>query len=416
MTGLPHTRSFDSSSDLLREGYRFIGNRCRELGSDAFRTRLMMKKVTCLIGVDAARMFYTPGRFHRRKAMPPTALRLLTDKGSVQQLEGTAHRARKQMFMGLLLGASLEALLATVTQVLGQRMHAWVPGEAVVVQAEMEQVLGRAAMAWLGLDVPDHDKDRRVDEFCAMVEGAGTRPSWTLRGLARRWRTERWLRREVRRTRERPRPARPKSPLDTVAWHVDGDGRLIDARSAAVELVNLVRPILAIARFATFSLLALHDHPRWRERLRVADQGEMQAFVQEVRRFYPFFPAVGGRAMEAFRWRDIVFDRDDWVILDLYGTNHDPRAWPKPDHFDPLRFLVRPDAHENIVAQGSGEFLDSHRCAGEPATIAILVSLLGVLLQDATWTVRPQAMHVPLDRIPTLPVPNLVLTSLRNTR
>lgn len=330
MTGLPHTRSFDSSSDLLREGYRFIENRCRELGSDAFRTRLMMKKVTCLTGVDAARMFYTPGRFHRRKAMPPTALRLLTDKGSVQQLEGTAHRARKQMFMGLLLGASLEALLATVTQVLGQRMHAWVPGEAVVVQAEMEQVLGRAAMAWLGLDVPDHDKDRRVDEFRAMVEGAGTRPSWTLRGLARRWRTERWLRREVRRTRERPRPARPKSPLDTVAWHVDGDGRLIDARSAAVELVNLVRPILAIARFATFSLLALHDHPRWRERLRFADQGEMQAFVQEVRRFYPFFPAVGGRAMEAFRWRDIVFDRDDWVILDLYGTNHDPAHGRSP--------------------------------------------------------------------------------------
>jgi fatty-acid peroxygenase len=32
------------------------------------------------------------------------------------------------------------------------------------------------------------------------------------------------------------------------------------------------------------------------------------------------------------------------VLLDVYGTNHDPGLWPDPDAFDPSRFVgVEPD-------------------------------------------------------------------------
>lgn len=45
---IPRDRSFDSTFSLLREGYSFIGGRCRQLQSDIFRSRPMLRDVVCL--------------------------------------------------------------------------------------------------------------------------------------------------------------------------------------------------------------------------------------------------------------------------------------------------------------------------------------------------------------------------------
>src|SRR3954470_25022415 len=92
---LPATGSPDSTFALLAEGYEFISNRCRRLGSDIFRTRLMLRPVVCMQGHAAARFFYTPGLFTRRKANPKPTIKLLQDEGSAQLLDGEAHRIRK---------------------------------------------------------------------------------------------------------------------------------------------------------------------------------------------------------------------------------------------------------------------------------------------------------------------------------
>jgi cytochrome P450 len=65
----------------------------------------------------------------------------------------------------------------------------------------------------------------------------------------------------------------------------------------------------------------------------------IEAFVQEVRRFYPFFPMVGGRSLEEFEGRGHRFEKGAWVLLDLCGTNHDARIWNNPERFQPERFL-----------------------------------------------------------------------------
>jgi hypothetical protein len=75
--------------------------RYEKLGSDAFATRLMLRRALCVRGEDAARMFYHPGRFTRRGALPPTAMALLQDFGSVATLDGEMHRQRKAMLMSL---------------------------------------------------------------------------------------------------------------------------------------------------------------------------------------------------------------------------------------------------------------------------------------------------------------------------
>lgn len=45
--------------------------------------------------------------------------------------------------------------------------------------------------------------------------------------------------------------------LFAVAQHRDLDGNLLDQNIAAVDLLNVLRPTVAIARYATFAVLSL---------------------------------------------------------------------------------------------------------------------------------------------------------------
>src|SRR3982751_3849384 len=63
MTAIRRATEFDSTRAFLRDPYRFISKRCRELGSDLFETRLMLRRVVCVTGSQATQMFYTPDRF-----------------------------------------------------------------------------------------------------------------------------------------------------------------------------------------------------------------------------------------------------------------------------------------------------------------------------------------------------------------
>lgn len=60
----------EGSLALLREGYTFISSRCDRFGTDAFRTRLMLRPVICLRGAEAAEFFYGGGRFGRKGHAP----------------------------------------------------------------------------------------------------------------------------------------------------------------------------------------------------------------------------------------------------------------------------------------------------------------------------------------------------------
>ncbi|WP_409288415.1 cytochrome P450 [Peribacillus sp. SCS-37] len=61
-------------------------------------------------------------------------------------------------------------------------------------------------------------------------------------------------------------------------------------------------------------------------------------FVQEVRRYYPFGPFPGAGIKEEFAWKSCEFKKGGLVLLDVYGTNHDPCLWKEPDWFIPERF------------------------------------------------------------------------------
>ncbi|MBW3656059.1 MAG: cytochrome P450, partial [Gemmatimonadetes bacterium] len=372
MTQIPRDGSFDSTFALLREGYGFVSTRCQRHGTDIFRTRVMMRPAFCARGAAAAEMFYHPGRFTRQGAFPPQTLLLLPDRGSAVLLDGEAHRWRKRMLMGLMSPSAVQRMTELMSARWRSRMERWEERTSVVLLREAQEILCGAACEWAGIPLAEEEVPQRAREFAAMTEGAGAVGPRALRGLVLRARTERWVREVIGRVRSGALHVPDESPLGALASHRDLDGELLEVETAAVEMINLLRPTVSVAWFVTFAALALHADPESRRRIGAGDNEYLELFVHEVRRFYPLFPLVAGRAREPFEWRDHRFPPGAWVILDLYGTNHDPSAWPEPERFWPERFRRWDGSAFNFVPQGAGDHYATHRCAGEWITIELV--------------------------------------------
>lgn len=56
MSAMPNETTLDSTLGLLREGYLFIGNRCRKHRSDAFSARFQLQHTICLRGAEVCRI------------------------------------------------------------------------------------------------------------------------------------------------------------------------------------------------------------------------------------------------------------------------------------------------------------------------------------------------------------------------
>jgi fatty-acid peroxygenase len=185
----------------------------------------------------------------------------------------------------------------------------------------------------------------------------------------------------------------------------------MDLETAAVELLNLLRPTVAVGRFMVFAALAQLQHPHWAEQFRAGNEEHLRGFAQEVRRCAPFFPLVGGRASRPVDWNGHRIPTGSWVMLDIFATHRDPRLWE-----DPLRF--RPDRHvgaahaDALIAQGAGDYADGHRCPGEPATVELIEEAIRLLTRRMRYDVPPQDLRVDLRRFPTLPRSGFVMTNV----
>ena len=409
---IPQADGFDNTTALLREGYRFIGNRCDELGSDIFSTRLMLRRVVCVRGEAAARMFYQPGRFTRQRAVPMSTLSLLQGHGSTQTLDGQMHRVRKAMMMSLQSPESRRRLVDLAEREWRSRFERWPRQRRQVLLQEAQAVLCRAACAWAGVPLSIEEEVLRTAEFSAMIDGAGAVGPRNWLGLALRRHTEQWALEHILAVRA-GRPTDPDSPLAAIAFHRDADGEVLSNADAAVELLNLLRPVVAVARYIVFGALAMHTHPEWRTRLASGDDAAASNFVEEVRRYYPFFPAIGGRANHSFEWQGLQFDKDDWVLLDVYGTNRHSSTWPDGDLFRPERFEGRQASGFDLIAQGGGDAAQGHRCPGEALTVELTKSALRLLAGEISYTVPEQDLAVDLARMPALPASGFVIEGVR---
>jgi len=394
-------------------GYEFVSRRCARYGSDVFETRLLAERTVCMRGAEAARVFYDSDRFRRAGAPPARVQKTLLGVGGVQGLDGEAHRRRKALFMSLMSGSAVTRLGDLVAEQWRSRLGKWERADRIVLYDEVGPVLCHAVHLWAGVPIVPSQVPGRTDDLRAMIEAPAAVGPRHRRGRSARNRAEHGLAVLVERVRAGTSVAPEGSALQAVARHRDLDGQLLDSRVAAVELLNLLRPTVAVDRFIIFAALALHANPQWRRRLRSGDGQDAEHFVQEVRRFYPFFPMQAARVHTPFDWQGLHFPPGRRVLLDLYGTDHHPELWEEPDRFDPDRFRSWDRGAYDFVPQGAGDHHAGHRCPGEWITIELIKRALAILTDEMDYDVPDQDLRVSLRRMPTLPTSRFIIANIR---
>ncbi|SCL30951.1 cytochrome P450 [Micromonospora inyonensis] len=392
----------DDTIALAVEGYAWLPDRRRRAATDAVPMRLLGRRAVALRGPEAARFFYDDRHVRRHGALPEPVLSTLLGHGGAQTLDGVAHRVRKAMFLALLTGGGVDDLVARTGAAWDEAVPDWADRSPVVLFDETTRVLTRAVCDWTGVPVAPTEVPALAADLVALVDGFGTVGPRHWRARRARTRREAWLADLVERVR-REEPAAPAgSAVAAVARHRDADGTALDPHTAAVELLNIIRPTVAVSWYVAFAAHALHRWPGHRDRLRADDPAFTEAFAQEVRRFYPFAPFVGGRAVRDLEWGGERVPAGAMVLLDIYGQHHDARFWPDPYRFDPERFLDRDIDPYELLPQGGSDPATGHRCPGETITIALLRAL-AVKLARLDHTLPDQDLTIPLDRIPTRP-------------
>ncbi|MEU0412001.1 cytochrome P450 [Streptomyces griseorubiginosus] len=387
----------DSSLALLAKGYAWLPDRRPRGTGPLVRTRLMGQEAVVLHGPEAVPFFYDEQHVERRTALPGPVLRTLFGHGAVHTLDGSDHRVRKELFLSLLTGAEAVAgLVDRVAAVWDEAVESW-SGRRVVLFDETSRVLTRGVCQWAGIVVEDAEPLAR--HLVAMVDGFATPGPRHWRARRARAHCETWLGRLVEDVRAGVVAAPAGSVLEGIVRHRDADGRLLDPHTAAVELLNVIRPTVAVCWFVTYAGHALHRRPELRERLTGDDPAYAVAFAHELRRFYPFAPFVGGRAVTDLDWLGEPIRSGTLVLLDIYGQHHDPDLWDDPYAFEPRRFMQRPPEGNELIPQGGGDRESGHRCPGEDVTIALLRAL-GPRLARLEYDVPDQDLRIPLTRMP----------------
>ncbi|MBT0769623.1 cytochrome P450 [Kineosporia sp. J2-2] len=401
----------DALPALLREGYLWLPHRRSKESGAATRGRLAGLRFTGVEGSDALRFFYDENNIRRSGAMPEPILSTLFGHGAVHTLDGEEHRHRKAVFTHLLMPPeSVAGLTAAVMRSWEAERPAWAGRERVVLFDASARVLTRAVSGWAGLDPDEGEIDRLRDDLVAMVDGFATAGPRHWRARAARYRRERWLSGIVREVRAGTLAAREGTALEVIARHRDRDGVLLPERVAAVEVLNVLRPTVAICWFVTYAAHALHFWPQHRERLAAGDTAFATAFQHEVRRYYPFAPFIGGRAARDTGWAGTPIPGGSMVLPDLYGQNHDERVFPRPYDFRPERFVENPPGEWDLVPQGAGDPETGHRCPGERIVVGVLEAL-SMRLAASHYRVPPQNLHIRADRIPARVASGFVVTS-----
>lgn len=410
---MPREEGLDHSLSLMREGYLFIANRRHSFQSDVFETRILGKKAICMGGMEAAALFYDNDKFIRKGAAPNRVVQTLFGKKGVQTLDGQEHMHRKEMFMALMSTEGMKSLFNIATEQWEAAIHKWEGQQTVVLYEEVKELMCRIACEWAGVPLEEEEVKRRTKDLSAMFESpAAIGPAHWMGRWARN-RTEAWIEELINEVRNGSLQPPEHTALHTFSWHRDLNEELLDVKTAAVEVINILRPIVAIAIFINFTALAVHQFPEKTKKLINGDEAYVQMFVQEVRRYYPFFPFVTAKVKQDFVWKDFQFKKGTLTLLDLYGTNHDPKIWNHPEMFSPERFEYWDGSPFAFIPQGGGDYFLGHRCAGEWVTVELLKVSLHYLVKEMDYELPKQDLSYSLVSVPSIPHSKIVLEQVK---
>jgi fatty-acid peroxygenase len=384
---------------LARHGYHAVArDRAARGGGDTYVSRLLGRRAVVLGEPEGAAAFYDESLASRAGAVPPPLAWLLFGRGAVHGMDGTGHRDRKRLFLDVLDPETFDPLVDAVGHELASRSAGW-PGQSVDLHDELVTTYGAAVLRWAGFDLPRRRSDVVSRRLAEIVDGFGfAGPAYVRGWRSRRW-AERWAEQAVADVRARRTHPTPGTALRRMA---DSD---LPERVAAVELLNVLRPTVAVSWLGTFVAPALASVPAEQRSMLRSESGfrERFAFAQEVRRTSPFAPALTALAVRHAEVSGVHVRAGDRLLLDVIGIDHHPDRWPEPHAFRADRFLDHgavpaPLAFE-LVPQGGGH-PSGHRCPGESLTLRLLSETVRVL---AHLDAHLEPVRTDATRMPTLP-------------
>lgn len=410
---IPVEKCPDSTGKLIKEGYLYIPNRIRKYKSSLFEARLIGKKTVCMSGKEAASLFYDQNLFTRKGAIPKRIKQSLFGKSAIQTMDGAAHMHRKLLFLSLMTPHEVERLKLLMEKQWMRNSSKWEEKDQIILFDEAAKLLFQVACKWAGVPLKASQARFRSQDMSDMIDAFGAVGPRHIKGRCARNRSEYWVRTIINDVRSGKLVPDKSSALYAIAWHRDLSNKLLCSQIAAIELINLLRPITAIATYITFEALALHNNPGYLDMLKQRDEEFYTRFVQEVRRFYPFGPFLGAKVRKEFEWANHNFKKGNLVFLDLFGTNHDKEVWKHPNVFDPENFRERKEDLFDFIPQGGGDYKTGTRCPGEKLTIELMKLSLKLLVNRLEYEVPLQDFSYPLNRIPAIPRSRFIMTGVR---
>ncbi|WP_288226836.1 cytochrome P450 [uncultured Enterococcus sp.] len=396
-------------TERLDEGYLLFSTLREEANAPVVKARLLNKEVIAVYGQEAAKKFYDPNNFKREGAMPKLVLKTLFGEEGVQTMDGQSHEHRKTIFMNLMTPKRMEDYHQIVDKNLSEKLDQQ-HGEFDLFDLSKD-VLFRSICEWAGIDlskIPKEEVEQLADYQISMISSAVTNPATHIKGVENRKKSEKWAQSLIEDARIHPVANKEEVALYAFANATDEQGELLPINVAAVELLNVIRPTVALTVWIALMGHALFSRPDIYQRLRAEFTQLQDSFIQEMRRYYPFFPML-----PAFATKDVEIDgymipKDSWVVLDLYGTNHDERSMESPEVFRISRYLgkekhISYDEEYEMIAQGGGKFEAMHRCAGEWITLHTLRVFSDQLVNKYEFSVPDQDWSIPMNQFPTFP-------------
>ena len=396
-------------TERLDEGYLLLSELRKEANASVVKARLLNKEVIAIYGKEAAKKFYDPRNFKREGAMPKIVLKTLFGENGVQTLDGQAHEHRKTIFMDLMTPKRMEEYHRILDKNLTQKLDRQ-QGQFELFDLAKD-VLFRSICEWAGIDLSQLTK-KEVDQLAeyqiSMISSAVTNPATHIKGIDNRKKSEKWAQSLIENARINPVAGKEDVALYAFAKATDDHGELLPIYVAAVELLNVIRPTVALTVWIALMGHALFSRPDIYQRLHAEFDQLQDSFIQEMRRYYPFFPMLPAFAIQDVEVDGYLIPKDSWVVLDLYGTNHDDRMIETPEVFRISRYLgkekhISYDEEYEMIAQGGGEFKTMHRCAGEWITLHTLRVFSDQLVNKYQFSIPEQDWSIPMNQFPTYP-------------
>lgn len=392
----PRLRAFDSTLALYLEGYCFASERRKRLASDAFSCRLLLQNAIFIGGREAVRPFFDTSQFKRDGVLPHRIRRTLLGDGGVHSLDGDRQRRRKSMFLEVLGPLRIAAFREILDRYWEAGILRWRQDRRVPVFQTLCPILCGAACEFAGIPTTEMGSEL-CDDLFAMVDSFGAVGPRHWRGRRARRRRERWAADLVSKVRRGFLSPAQSSALQVIASEKEENGQLLSLEVAAVEVLNAIRPIMAVPYFGELAAALLVKHPEYRVELQ--DSQFLESFVHELRRYCPFTPFLGARTCQNVEWTEYVIPKGTLTLLDVYGVHHDERVWNDALTFLPDRFIGGDAFQSFVVQQGGGDHATGHRCAGEWMTVEAL-KLITSRLAALSWHNKTASLSYDLTRIP----------------